>query len=362
MRNQLLMQIYADVTRRPLSLVASEQGPALGSAIHAAVAAGAYPDIAAAAAAMGKLHARRLQARPGQRGRLRSAVRRVRGAARLFRARHQRGHAPAPGAARPGTRPAGRRGQPAMRPRTDRPPSQRNSRPAAGPRRTSAALHAELVRNGLVAWTSGNISARVPGDGPAGDQAKRRCLRRPHRRSMVVCDLSGARVGGELSPSSDTASHAYIYRQMPEVGGVVHTHSRYATAWAARGEPIPCVLTAMADEFGGEIPIGPFALDRRRGDRPRDGRDAVGSPLTGRADAQPRRVHRGRHRARRGEGGGDVRGRGVHGPSGQRLGELTRCRPTRSTPCTGDTRTSTASADRLAPNPALPNPQGGCDE
>jgi L-ribulose-5-phosphate 4-epimerase len=75
----------------------------------------------------------------------------------------------------------------------------------------------------------------------------------------VVCDLTGVRVSGELSPSSDTASHAYIYRHMPQVGGVVHTHSRYATAWAARGEPIPCVLTAMADEFGGEIPLAPFA-------------------------------------------------------------------------------------------------------
>ena len=63
-----------------------------------------------------------------------------------------------------------------------------------------------------------------------------------------------------LAPSSDCAAHAYVYRAMPEVGGVVHTHSTYATAWAARGEPIPCVLTAMADEFGGEIPIGPFAL------------------------------------------------------------------------------------------------------
>jgi L-ribulose-5-phosphate 4-epimerase len=77
--------------------------------------------------------------------------------------------------------------------------------------------------------------------------------------SMVVCDLGGARVCGNLSPSSDTASHAYIYRHLPDVGGVVHTHSRYATAWAARGEAIPCVLTAMADEFGGEIPVAPFA-------------------------------------------------------------------------------------------------------
>ncbi len=126
-------------------------------------------------------------------------------------------------------------------------------------RRTLAELHRSLVENGLVAWTSGNVSARVPGSEllvikPSGvgyDDLT--------AESMVVCDLDGIRVDGVLSPSSDTASHAYIYRHMPEVGGVVHTHSRYATAWAARGEPIPCVLTAMADEFGGEIPVGPFA-------------------------------------------------------------------------------------------------------
>jgi L-ribulose-5-phosphate 4-epimerase len=126
-------------------------------------------------------------------------------------------------------------------------------------RRTLAELHRSLVENGLVAWTSGNVSARVPGSDllvikPSGvgyDDLT--------AESMVVCDLDGTRVDGALSPSSDTASHAYIYRHMPQVGGVVHTHSRYATAWAARGEPIPCVLTAMADEFGGEIPVGPFA-------------------------------------------------------------------------------------------------------
>jgi L-ribulose-5-phosphate 4-epimerase len=78
--------------------------------------------------------------------------------------------------------------------------------------------------------------------------------------SMVVCDLEGRVVDGGLRPSSDAAAHAYVYRHMPQVGGVVHTHSAYATAWAAAGEPIPCVLTAMADEFGGEIPVGPFAL------------------------------------------------------------------------------------------------------
>jgi L-ribulose-5-phosphate 4-epimerase len=78
--------------------------------------------------------------------------------------------------------------------------------------------------------------------------------------SMVVCDLDGVLVDGERAPSSDTAAHAYVYRNMPEIGGVVHTHSTYATAWAARGEPIPCVLTMMADEFGGDVPVGPFAL------------------------------------------------------------------------------------------------------
>jgi L-ribulose-5-phosphate 4-epimerase len=127
-------------------------------------------------------------------------------------------------------------------------------------RRTVCDLHAELVRYGLVAWTAGNISGRVPGTDrfvikPSGigyDELS--------PESIVVCDLDGALVDGDLAPSSDTAAHAYVYRHRPDVGGVVHTHSTYATAWAARGEPIPCVLTAMADEFGGEIPVGPFAL------------------------------------------------------------------------------------------------------
>jgi L-ribulose-5-phosphate 4-epimerase len=77
---------------------------------------------------------------------------------------------------------------------------------------------------------------------------------------MVLCDFEGNRVEGDLAPSSDTAAHAYVYRNMPEVNGVVHTHSNYACAWAAAGRAIPCVLTAIADEFGGEIPLGPFAM------------------------------------------------------------------------------------------------------
>ena len=129
-------------------------------------------------------------------------------------------------------------------------------------------LHAALVENNLVAWTSGNVSARVPGTGPGGGPGGGLLVIKPSGvgyadltpESMVVCDLDGKPVDGEYSPSSDTATHAYVYRHMPEVGGVVHTHSTYATAWAARGEAIPCVITAMADEFGGEIPLGPFAL------------------------------------------------------------------------------------------------------
>jgi len=127
-------------------------------------------------------------------------------------------------------------------------------------RDTVCRLHAELVRYGLVAWTAGNVSARVPGadlmvikpSGVSYDELT--------PQNMVVADFDGRLVEGDLSPSSDTEAHGYVYRAMPEVGGVVHTHSPYATAWAAAGQPIPCAITAMADEFGGEIPLGPFAL------------------------------------------------------------------------------------------------------
>jgi L-ribulose-5-phosphate 4-epimerase len=122
------------------------------------------------------------------------------------------------------------------------------------------ALHAELVTSNLVAWTAGNVSARVPGADLMVIKPSGVAYPDLTPENMVVCDLDGQVTAGSLSPSSDTGSHAYVYRQMPEVNGVVHTHSGYATAWAAVGEPIPCVLTAMADEFGGEIPLGPFAL------------------------------------------------------------------------------------------------------
>ncbi|MEU8380271.1 L-ribulose-5-phosphate 4-epimerase [Streptosporangium sp. NPDC048865] len=127
-------------------------------------------------------------------------------------------------------------------------------------RETVAALHQELVRYNLVAWTAGNVSGRVPGEDLFVIKPSGVMYEDLTPESIVVCDLDGELVEGELAPSSDTAAHAYVYRMMPRVGGVVHTHSTYASAWAARDEAIPCVLTAMADEFGGEIPVGPFAL------------------------------------------------------------------------------------------------------
>ncbi|WP_084648525.1 L-ribulose-5-phosphate 4-epimerase [Acidipropionibacterium thoenii] len=136
-------------------------------------------------------------------------------------------------------------------------------------RQEVARLHGELTRWNLVVWTAGNVSQRIRcaeeiGTDllvikPSGVLYE---LLRPE--NMVVCDLSGRKIDDgtdvSLGPSSDVFAHAYVYQQMPEVGGVVHTHSTYATAWAARRQPIPCVLTMMADEFGGEIPVGPLAV------------------------------------------------------------------------------------------------------
>ena len=126
-------------------------------------------------------------------------------------------------------------------------------------RREVCALHAELTRYQLVVWTAGNVSARVPGQDLLVIKPSGVSYDDLTPENMVVCDLEGRVVDGEHAPSSDTQAQAYVYRHLPHVGGVVHTHSTYATAWAARGEPVPCVLTMAADEFGGEIPVGPFA-------------------------------------------------------------------------------------------------------
>jgi L-ribulose-5-phosphate 4-epimerase len=127
-------------------------------------------------------------------------------------------------------------------------------------RQMVCALHAELPNNNLVVWTSGNISARDPDSGLVVIKPSGVKFTELTPENMVVVSLDGKVVEGTHKPSSDTASHCYIYRHMPEVNGVVHTHSRYATAFAAVGREIPCVTTAMGDEFGGPIPCGRFAL------------------------------------------------------------------------------------------------------
>jgi L-ribulose-5-phosphate 4-epimerase len=285
-RNEFLMQLYADVCRRPLSVIASDQGPAVGSAIHAAVAAGQYSDVRAAAQAMGKVRRaayvpdaqraavydalydeyRRLHDYFGRDGndvlhRLR-ALRRatIAGSGRL----DAKPAVPAPDAAPPPLHQnhhASDQRAPRMTGVHVPQQSRRHERGGYRPQRERVAdLHAELVRYGLVTWTSGNISERLPdedlflikGSGVSYDELT--------WEEITVCDLHGNVVDGVRSASSDTAAHAYVYRHMPAVNGVVHTHSPYATAWSARGEEIPCVLTAMADEFGGPIPVGPFAL------------------------------------------------------------------------------------------------------
>ena len=121
-------------------------------------------------------------------------------------------------------------------------------------------LHMELPRNQLVTWTGGNVSGRDPDTGyvvikPSG--VRYEDMKPEH---MVVVDLQRQIIEGDLKYSSDTASHLFIYRHRPDVGGVVHTHSPHATAFAAVGQVIPVCLTAMADEFGGTIPCAGFAL------------------------------------------------------------------------------------------------------
>ena len=239
LKNPLLMQIYSDVLRRPLHVIESDEGPALGAAMHAAVAAGVHPSITTASEAMGK--ARRNAYRPDA------------GSAdaydQLFMhysALHD-------------TFGRGTMMHALRRPRPGKPRAAAVNEAILDLRRRVCDLHAELPKHGLVVWTSGNLSARVPGEELMVIKASGVDFEAMTPETVVVCDLFGELVDGELAPSSDAATHGYVYRHMPEIGGVAHTHSAYATAFAARGEPVPCVLTAIADEFGGAIPIGPFA-------------------------------------------------------------------------------------------------------
>jgi L-ribulose-5-phosphate 4-epimerase len=120
-------------------------------------------------------------------------------------------------------------------------------------------LHLELVRYNLVVWTSGNVSGRDPERGLVVIKPSGVLYEALSPEKMVVVDLEGNIVEGTLKPSSDASAHLYIYRHRPDVGGVAHTHSAFATAFAALGRPIPACLTAICDEFGGPIPCGGYA-------------------------------------------------------------------------------------------------------
>ena len=116
-----------------------------------------------------------------------------------------------------------------------------------------------LPRSGLVTWTSGNVSGRDPETGYVVIKPRGVRYEQLVPDNMVVLDLDGQVVEGALNPSVDAPTHLYVYRHRPDVMGVVHTHSPFATAFAAVGRPIPVYLTAIADEFGGPIPVGAYA-------------------------------------------------------------------------------------------------------
>jgi L-ribulose-5-phosphate 4-epimerase len=126
-------------------------------------------------------------------------------------------------------------------------------------RREVCRWNQELPRNGLVAWTSGNVSGRDPKTGLIVIKPSGVVYDALTPENMVIVDPDGKRIEGKLNPSVDTPTHLYIYKQRPDVGGIVHTHSNFATAFAAVGKPIPAILTAICDEFGGPIPVGKFA-------------------------------------------------------------------------------------------------------
>ena len=126
-------------------------------------------------------------------------------------------------------------------------------------RQDLARLHQELPKNGLVAWTSGNISARDPASGLVVIKASGVRYEDLGPEHMVIVDLEGRVLESDLKPSSDTLSHLRIYRDRQDVAGIVHTHSAYATAFAANAMAIPVYLTAHADLFGGPIPCAGFA-------------------------------------------------------------------------------------------------------
>ena len=121
-------------------------------------------------------------------------------------------------------------------------------------KKTVCEANQDLPRYGLVTFTWGNVSAIDRESGyfvikPSGVEYDKLTP-----DDMVVVDLNGNKVEGRYNPSSDTATHAELYRAFPEIGGIVHTHSSYATSWAQAGRSIPCYGTTHADYIYGEVP------------------------------------------------------------------------------------------------------------
>lgn len=112
----------------------------------------------------------------------------------------------------------------------------------------------DLVRNGLVIYTWGNVSGIDRDRGLVAIKPSGIPYDLLHVEDIVLVDLNGNVVEGTRRPSSDTPTHLVLYRQFPEIGGVVHTHSTFAVAWAQAGKDIPCLGTTHADHFYGSVP------------------------------------------------------------------------------------------------------------
>jgi L-ribulose-5-phosphate 4-epimerase len=121
----------------------------------------------------------------------------------------------------------------------------------------------ELVERGLVVSTFGNVSGIDRDLGLIAIKPSGVDYAHLSPANMVVLDLEGKKVEGDLNPSSDTKTHVRLYREFGEIGGVVHTHSRYATAWAEARRPLPCLGTTHADYFHGEVPCTAVITDEQ---------------------------------------------------------------------------------------------------
>ena len=328
LKNPLLMQIYADVTNLPLSTIVSDQGPALGSAIHAAVAAGAYADVHAAAEVMGRSRRGVYQPIPANVEAYDALFAEYtllhdyfgRGANEVMHRLRAMRRAATSRAGAASARRADDAGDAARRRHHRRSRGGVGMTATADVRETIASLraevadlHRELTRYELVIWTAGNVSARVPGRDLMVIKPSGVSYDALTPDAMVVTDLHGELVDGEHSPSSDTAAHAYVYRHLPDVGGVVHTHSTYATAWAAprRADPVrPHHDRRRVRRGGARRAVRPH---RRRLHRPGHRRHAEGQPQQGRPHGRPRPVHHRQGRPLGGQDRGDARGRGTDG-------------------------------------------------